>query len=373
MMNFGLIYNYDENWIGGAYYIQNLVHAFKTLPDNLRPKLSVYSGNSENIEQLKAQTGYANIVTASEYSYSKFDNLVNRVTQKFLKRRIIRKEFKDQHIVFPVFEPGEANKSKMLFWIPDFQEHYLPEFFSAEEITRRISHQNTIAGLSGAKLLLSSHAALQDYQSFFPEAKTRNFVVPFAVTHPDYSDMDIQLLKHKYKVKGDYFISPNQFWAHKNHRVIIDAVSYLKTQGHDLKVLFTGKPHDWRNPEYYTHLLAYVETKKLNDNISFLGFIDRREQLSLMKHSLAVIQPSRFEGWSTVIEDAKAMNQFIIASDIDVHKEQLEVNGSFFSPDDPVQLAETMLSTSRKRPQIVRFDYKENVKKFALDFLEVIR
>ena len=33
------------------------------------------------------------------------------------------------------------------------------------------------------------------------------------------------------------------------------------------------------------------------------------DQLRLMKESLGVIQPSLFEGWSTVIEDAKALNK----------------------------------------------------------------
>ncbi len=39
----------------------------------------------------------------------------------------------------------------------------------------------------------------------------------------------------------------------------------------------------------------------------FLGFIDRGEQLQLMKNSIAIVQPSLFEGWSTVVEDTKAM------------------------------------------------------------------
>jgi hypothetical protein len=51
-----------------------------------------------------------------------------------------------------------------------------------------------------------------------------------------------------------------------------------------------------------------------------------------MNHALAIIQPSLFEGWSTVVEDVKAMNQHIIVSDLNVHRDQLGVQAFYFNP-----------------------------------------
>lgn len=55
-----------------------------------------------------------------------------------------------------------------------------------------------------------------------------------------------------------------------------------------------------------------------------------------------MVQPSRFEGWSTVIEDAKALGRPIIATDIAVHQEQLAgVDGAhLFTTSSAAELAD---------------------------------
>ncbi len=79
---------------------------------------------------------------------------------------------------------------------------------------------------------------------------------------------------------------PNQFWAHKNHKVVLEAVRNLKQKGTNLVVAFSGKQNDYRNSDYVSSLKSYINQWELTDNIRFLGFLDRKEQLSLMRHSL---------------------------------------------------------------------------------------
>jgi glycosyltransferase involved in cell wall biosynthesis len=67
------------------------------------------------------------------------------------------------------------------------------------------------------------------------------------------------------------------------------------------------------------------------DRFRILGHIPRMDQLQLMRASIAVIQPSRFEGWSTVVEDARALGKPILLSDFPVHREQ-DPNGARFFP-----------------------------------------
>ena len=54
------------------------------------------------------------------------------------------------------------------------------------------------------------------------------------------------------------------------------------------------------------------------------------------------MQPSRFEGWNTSIEDAKAIGRPVIASGIDVHREQVADAFGFFDVDDPAGLADLL-------------------------------
>ena len=50
-----------------------------------------------------------------------------------------------------------------------------------------------------------------------------------------------------------------------------------------------------------------------------------------MKNAKAIIQPSLFEGWSTVIEDARSLQVPVIATDLTVNIEQLGDKGKYFS------------------------------------------
>ena len=73
------------------------------------------------------------------------------------------------------------------------------------------------------------------------------------------------------------------------------------------------------------------------------GFIDRREQLALMKGARFLIQPSLFEGWGTVLEDAKVLDKSVLLSDIPVHREQQNDKCTLFDPYDADDLGQLIL------------------------------
>src|SRR5205814_986321 len=123
--------------------------------------------------------------------------------------------------------------------------------------------------------------------------------------------------------------------------------------------------------DYVDNLMKYIKENGLENNIQFLGFIQREEQLCLMQNSLAIIQPSFFESWNTTVEDAKALNQFIILSDLTIHREQMNDNCAFFDPKSAADLAEKMENTIINPPQIIKRDYKKNIEQFGLDILDV--
>ena len=102
--------------------------------------------------------------------------------------------------------------------------------------------------------------------------------------------------------------------------------------------------------------------------------IYRRDQLSILKNSIAVIQPSLFEGWNTTIEDAKSLNKFVIVSDIDVHREQLvDRKAFFFKVGDEAGLIELLENAWNRHPYSEEHSYEENIVAFAKQFLKIIR
>ena len=156
---------------------------------------------------------------------------------------------------------------------------------------------------------------------------------------------------NKYKLeKRKYIYVANQFWKHKNHIVVLEAIKRLveSTRNTFDMVVFTGRLRDPRNPEYIESITKYFEDEILKVHLSNLGFIDRTEQIAIMKNAAFVIQPSLFEGWGTVVEDAKVLDKTILLSDIPVHREQMNEKCILFDPHDPAALADLMYAESQK-------------------------
>ena len=69
----------------------------------------------------------------------------------------------------------------------------------------------------------------------------------------------------------------------------------------------------------------------------------------VMKNASFLIQPSLFEGWGTVLEDAKVLDKRVILSDISVHYEQKYEKCVLFRATDAEDLANRILENIGKR------------------------
>lgn len=373
----GLLFGVDSKWIAGSYYLMNLVHALNSLPDEQKPHI-VFLSNDKNkfiIEQLNYP--YYSILNPYNRKRNYFEAAINKLYKFFKKKDFIIKKINDKHIdlLFPAnFDEAFSLVSKKIFWIPDFQHHYYPNYFTAEELKLRNDLFTKISNLENHMLVLSSNNAKADFNKFYSNAKIQVFVVPFAVTHPYFQLDAINEVLSKYSINKPYFIVANQFWQHKNHLIVLKALKYLKQSHNNLpfQIVFTGKGDDYRAPGFYQNLLMFINENKLQDDVKLVGFIDRDEQLLLMKKALAVIQPSLFEGWSTVVEDAKSLNQFVILSGIEVHREQIKENVQFFLPHDFKKLAEILHNFYEKQPEIKKLKYQDNIQKFGENFQYIL-
>lgn len=373
----GLSYAYNENWIGGTYYIENLINALNSLHDEEKPHIVLLTDSYESFRVAEQKFNYPYIsFQLGSGEANKAFQFLNRVTNRLLKTRLFSQKIKGLDAVFPYYKSEQQSAArKKIYWVADFQEHFAPEFFSKDDIASRLQNQQEIQA-STEHLIVSSNTAFGHFKSIFPEHTVHVNVLPFAVSHPPYQDLDIKLLLEKYQLPVRYFICPNQFWKHKNQLVVLKAVKELKALGFEITVAFTGNTNDYRNPHYFMELKEFVKQNNIDSNIRFLGFIDRRDQLQVMNNAIAIIQPSLFEGWSTVVEDAKLMNKFLLVSDIEIHREQL-INSSarFFDPHNTNQLAQLLQQASEQQRPPALFEkntYQESVEKVGRTFLQII-
>lgn len=372
-LKIALNYSYNEAWIGGTYYIENLIWALNSLPENQKPKILILS-SLENYKKLQERVNYPYLS-----HHKTFDDrvivwrIIHKFFQRFFNSTWFEKKIKVDG-VFPYVHPVLFLKpKKKIYWIPDFQEHYLPDFFSKDEVLTRKNNQQTIAN-SEDYLILSSKDAFRHFQEIYPHFRVKPYVLPFAVSLPSLENMDFNSIKSEFQIVDDYFMCANQFWIHKDHTTLIEAVYQLKKEGVEIVVYLTGKTEDYRFPGYYQKLLSLIKDYELEKEIIPLGFLDRQVQLTILKNAIAVIQPSLFEGWSTVIEDAKALNKFIIASNISIHQEQLlNYPSLLFEEKNPNKLAECIkLFMSQSTGTDFKLDYKVNIQKFGNSFLSIL-
>lgn len=368
----GLLFSYEESWIGGTYYILNIVHALNTLDETRKPEVTILSSKEEDFDYVQSETGYPFLGFLKIKRKRRIDSLIKIYKKiKYLyKAQVIDP---DLDMIFP--NPEEhyiiENDEAKCYWIPDFQEENLPELFPIRDIVNRKQDQIKVA-LTAKKLILSSYDALNTYQSLYPFARNTPLVLQFAVSNKVFSLLDYDLLQKKYRLKEGFFFCANQFWIHKNHMLLLEAVKKLKAGGLDVQVLFSGKDHDYRGTGLLDKLKQYVLENDLSEHVSFLGFIDRNEMLNLMHYSAAVIQPSLSEGWSTVVEDAKSLGKFVIASDLELHKEQLQNNFTLFKARESDSLVAAIKNFVEEPPELVDTDYQENIRVFGEKFYEYI-
>lgn len=364
----GIIYRGGKGWIGGVYYIQNIINALNTLPDAEKPLIDIYTDTKDMFDDLASLTRYPYLI----YNVYKVNKLmfwtrkVCKLISYNIQERLPLVSFnKEDTFVFP---DSQGNPKQLLAWIPDFQENHLPEMFDKETVKLRILKNRYIADHIN-HLVLSSNDCKNDFIHFFPNYKCKIHILHFAVTLPDFSSVKVDELKVKFGIEGDYIFCPNQFWKHKNHLFLFRAYNKALKKGLKLQLVCTGNLSDDRNPKYIHQIREFLDSNHLENHIKILGFIKREEMLCLIKNSYAVVQPSLFEGWSTVVEDAKAVNKFIFLSALKVHREQIDKNVCFFNPHDEDDLCNKLLIV---KPTEEPRDYSQNVKNFGLNFLNII-
>lgn len=369
----GLFFAYNDNWIGGVYYIYNLIKATNCLNDDDKPIFYILTNSENDFSVLKKETNYPYLELLLYRNRNKFVHYFNLFVNVYLKisfsiqpKVFVPKDFEKLDLIFPSPFFGIKKISKTsIFWIPDFQEKHLPEMFSRGVIRSRTRLNNFISKKRNEYLVLSSVSALNDFKTFFPKSNINTFVLPFSVFHEKLSIEESKNYVREWISKGSYFYTPNQYWQHKNHLILIEAMNQLKKSGNlNFYLICSGKQHDPRNPSYFSELVKLINDYGLNDHVILLGFLDRNVQMSLIQNAKAIIQPSKFEGWSTVIEDAKALSKVVICSNLAVHHEQLGEKGIYFNPNDFIELSE-ILNNFTEVTVDIDYNYENQKKEYA--------
>ena len=376
------------DWMGGVEYIKNIVFALSSLPIQVKNTFEIVLICDKDLDE----DLYSSI--ASEISTIIYINKLNKL-QKIQSRldKIIFNEYYS-HIIISL-QSSLTSKLDFLYphfslrytdcnsvpWIPDFQHKYLSSFFSKKDIIIRDKYFSYLAS-NASTIVVSSKSAKQDFHQFYPKSKSELIVLSFTTSPLEswYMD-DPSVVQQKYDLPSKFVLVSNQFWQHKNHKIIFQAANLLLQQGITIQIVCTGRIHDARNPLYGEQLIKMIEELGLSEQVYLLGLIPKADQVQLIRLSLAMVQPSLFEGWSTVVEDARCFGKQIALSNIPVHLEQNPPGSKFFDPDKPEDLAdilhqwwnESTCGYNREKETTANEENLSKIQSFGYKFLEIAR
>jgi glycosyltransferase involved in cell wall biosynthesis len=234
----------------------------------------------------------------------------------------------------------------------DFQHKYFPQNFTPEDCRSRDDHFAELLKQAKA-VIVNSRGAAADIARFVPQGTARVFALPFApAPSPDWFE-DLPETLPRYGVKPPFFIISNQFWVHKDHATAFDAFRIVANENHEISLVCTGSTAGSRDTDHFPRLMSKLKTWGLDQRVRILGLIPKRDQIEVMKHACAVIQPTLFEGGpgGGSVYDAVALDVPAIVSDIPVNREVEGPAVEFFTAGDAAALAERMKACLRARHQ----------------------
>ena len=371
-LRLGILFYFSSKWMGGIIYIGNLIKTLDFLDDYDKPEILLFykPENEKFINEIK----YPYLTTIRWIFPSiLWGNLKSILLRKNIFVNKILEEY-DLDAIYPIldFPVRTRTKTKLISWWADLQHKHYPEFFSKRQIAGRNLRIKFILK-NCDYMVLSSNDVLSDFRKFFVIGTTPLVhIYHFVSVIDNHNGVDGRLIREKYNLPEKYFLISNQFHKHKNHRVVLLAIANLKKTGKKLHIACTGKLPSASFSPYMEEIHHIIRENEIQDQVTMLGVISRSDQIQIMRHSQAVIQPSLFEGWSTVIEDAKSLQVPVIASDLKVNIEQLGNEGCYFSPHNPDELASILASyPARNLEDIFYMPYEKRVKEGAETLLRI--
>ena len=345
----------SEHWLGGVNYFRNLATVFDAAADpGLR--LHLFTDEPDFFNDLGLSPRVA--VHALTMLKRKSPAWVVRKMLAVASGRDIQllaqlRRHGARAVLFKYVEGATASGIPTLPWIPDFQFKHLPELF-APAVVAALQKKAEIYIRGADGLILSSHAACDDAVNLFGADRRKLHVLRFA-PKVDFEPLLSSSLRDevfaRHSIARPFVFLPNQYWQHKNHKVVVQALKVLRDAGRPAPfVVSTVKTEDPRMPGYFAEFEALVHSQGLSADYRILGVIPRQDMLVLLAHSMAVLNPSRFEGWSTTVEEAKALGKPLLVSDIAVHREQVagRPDALRFGTDDASALAALLEGLARR-------------------------
>jgi glycosyltransferase involved in cell wall biosynthesis len=228
----------------------------------------------------------------------------------------------------------------------DLQHLHYPQFFPEAEVAQREREFRAFFDRA-AYICVQTEWTKQDLICHYEVAREKVVVVPWGSVFEAYkspSSQEIRAAVSKYALPSRFFFYPAVTWPHKNHEVILRAIHLLKREaGVDAQLVLTGKPTNFR-----ANLHSLARELGISAQIHYLGFLSPTELQAIYSSAVAMIYPSKFEGFGLPILEAFQAQLPVLSSNATTLPEVARDGAVFFDPDSPRELSALMMAVLEK-------------------------
>lgn len=288
-----------------------------------KAKKAIYNENTQMIKSFGICSPNTKVLT--------FKKTENRIINNRERKQINCLKKNEIECILPSMECENSEfPITRLGYVYDFQHKYYPQYFSSEEMEERdIDFKRQLDNCK--YVLVNAQAVKNDIKKFFPDSNCEIIVLPFKPFQKPVGYESVKL--DKYNLPEKYYVVCNQFWMHKSHDTVFEALEEVYNKGiTDIHIVCTGKLEDARNPEYINELKNKISLMECRNNIHLLGFIPKLDQIAIMNDAIGFIQPTLFEGGpgGGATSNALCLGKTCILSDIPVNREVVGYENVYF-------------------------------------------
>lgn len=261
--------------------------------------------------------------------------------------------------------------------VHDLQHRLQPHFpeVSARGEWERREYVYRNAARTARALLVDSEVGKEDllhlYSDFGIEEE-RIFVLPFLA--PRSVSLAVGPVRDLLARLPDSFLFyPAQFWPHKNHLRLIEAIGQLKSDGLEVALVLTGSTSGSLRQKTFREVKDRAKELGIDKQIRWLGYVRDYELTALYKHAVALVFPTFFGPTNIPIIEAWHAGCPVVTSDIRGVREQVGDAAVLVSPESVDSIADGLqrVVTREKLREILIEKGSEKAKSYTAETYRV--
>ncbi len=215
-------------------------------------------------------------------------------------------------------------------------ERHFPEVSQRGLFHRRERHYRNICAAATIILVDSAVGKSHVIEAYGVDAD-RIQVLPY-VAPPYMEDAEPSDFYRRYTLPDSFVFYPAQFWKHKNHVRLLQALSLALASVPDLHLVLAGSGKN-ANAE----VMQTIEALRLQDRVKIMGYVPDEDMPGFYRRALGLIMPTFFGPTNIPPLEAMAVGCPVAVSNIYAMPEQVGDAALLFDPSSVDEIAQAIV------------------------------